>query len=636
MKKRKLLPVLAAALGILAVGIAGILLINLKERNNRMKLEAFHTQTFGEHVFFFRESDDHTAIQETIDAVYKEMEANQFGEERYALCFFPGDYSDLTVRVGFYTQVLGLGTRPTDVKIGTLTCSARWLGDDGNHNATQNFWRSVENVEIRSNTMWAVSQATDMRRVQIDGSLHLHDSYGWASGGFLSDSRILGMIDSGSQQQWLSRNNQYRTWIGENWNIVFVGDEPEGLPTGTWPAKSYTAVAQAPEISEKPLLLWTDPEKADTLGVLVPERRRDAVGLTWAQADDVDYSDLSWDVEEVRKYAREISPEVTGSLGEIPESFGHVSSFSDWYVASPESDTAVSITEALQNGKNILFTPGVYELTEPIKAGSDRILLGLGLASLKAAGANTCLETNGDDIRIAGLLFDAGPALTGADGTERMTEELLHIGEGKNVDLSDLYFRVGGTRTSSPAVARRCVTVDADRTIGDNLWVWRADHGDQVAWTKNRTENGIVINGEDVIMYALMVEHFHEYQTVWNGNGGRLYMYQSEVPYDVPREEVWMSHDGERYGYASIYVADPVTDFHGEGIGIYLFNRDASVRLQSVMEMPDREGVSVHHIISVMITGNPGALRVINDAGAPVVTPGATAILLDYENGVYR
>ena len=102
----------------------------------------------------------------------------------------------------------GLGLLPTDTKIKAINTYARWLSDDPkNHNATCNFWRSIENLEMQSDTVWAVSQATGMRRVKVDGNLALHDNYGWASGGFLADSQIEGIVDSGSQQQWLSRNN---------------------------------------------------------------------------------------------------------------------------------------------------------------------------------------------------------------------------------------------------------------------------------------------------------------------------------------------------------------------------------------------------------------------------------------------
>ena len=125
--------------------------------------------------------------------------------------------------------------------------------------------------------------------------------------------------------------------------------------------------------------------------------------------------------------------------------------------------------------------------------------------------------------------------------------------------------------------------------VGDNFWVWRADHGDNVAWEKNEAENGIIINGDDVTMYALMVEHFEQYQTVWNGDHGKVYMYQSEIPYDVPNQEVWMSHEGQKNGYASFYVDDAVDTFEAWGLGVYLYNRDASVELDTAMEVPDKK-----------------------------------------------
>ncbi|MCR4895832.1 MAG: glycoside hydrolase family 55 protein [Lachnospiraceae bacterium] len=592
----------------------------------------FHTDLLGENVYLFRETDDHEAIQRTVDELYDRLETDQFGRTRVALCFFPGDYSDVTVPVGFYTQVLGLGAYPTDVKLGALVCTATWLGDEYNHNATQNFWRSVENVEICSGTVWAVSQATDMRRVQIDGALHLHDDYGWASGGFLADSRILTMVDSGSQQQWLSRNNQYRTWVDDNWNIVLVGDEPGGLPVGTWPVKSYTVVDAAPAVQDKPLLLWTDPADPGDMGIMIPARREDATGISWSHGKHLDTSEAGWSPEEVKTYGRTLSEEVLTDLSLFPQELGRISGMDAWYVAKPEADDAASITAALAQGKNILFTPGVYDLAEPIRAEGSQVLLGLGLATLRAVAGNVCLETAGDDLMLAGLLFDAGPAAVSESGETQVSPNLLHVGAGKNVTLNDLYFRVGGTPTDRPARAERCITIDADGVIGENLWVWRADHGDQVAWDKNVTENGIVINGNDALMYALMVEHFHHYQTVWNGENGRLYMYQSEVPYDVPAGEDWTSRNGTRAGYASLYVDDAVTKWHGEGLGIYLYNRDATALLESAVELPDTPGVDAHHTITVLLTANPGMHHVINSSGAAVMRPGEEAILLDYCN----
>ena len=172
--------------------------------------------------------------------------------------------------------------------------------------------------------------------------------------------------------------------------------------------------------------------------------------------------------------------------------------------------------------------------------------------------------------------------------------------------------------------------------VGDNFWVWRADHGDNVAWEKNEAENGIIINGDDVTMYALMVEHFEQYQTVWNRDHGKVYMYQSEIPYDVPNQEVWMSHEGQKNGYASFYVDDAVDTFEAWGLGVYLYNRDASVELDTAMEVPDKNGVKVHNICTVMLTGYPGMNHIINESGDSVTFAGERKVICEYENGLIR
>ena len=85
------------------------------------------------------------------------------------------------------------------------------------------------------------------------------------------------------------------------------------------------------------------------------------------------------------------------------------------------------------------------------------------------------------------------------------------------------------------------ITINSNNVVADQIWIWRADHGAGVGWTTNPTKNGLVVNGNDVTIYGLFNEHHEEYQTLWNGNGGRVYFYQSEMPYDVPDQASWMS-----------------------------------------------------------------------------------------------
>src|SRR6516162_4539886 len=198
------------------------------------------TPDFGSNVLIFDPSM--TNIQSRLDAISSQQERNQFGTNRYALLFKPGHYN-LDVRMSFYMQVLGLGKSPDDVAItGAVRSKAPWR----NGNATVNFWRAVENLSVtptqdQHTNIWAVSQGTALRRVHVKGNLTFSDG-GWSSGGFMADCKIDDGVNSGTQQQWLSRNDDWGSWAGGAWNMVFVGvNDP---PRGTWPAPPYTVITR--------------------------------------------------------------------------------------------------------------------------------------------------------------------------------------------------------------------------------------------------------------------------------------------------------------------------------------------------------------------------------------------------------
>lgn len=572
----------------------------------------YHLEAFGGNVYFFASEDDPEEIQGILERIWKKQEKNQFGDDRYAVYFLPGIYDEkIQAKVGFYTQIAGLGASPDDVSLYNLTCDARWLGDNKNHNATCNFWRGAENLSVREYVTWAVSQATFMRRFHIGKTIYLHDSNGWASGGFLADSKVELAVNSGTQQQWLSRNCDWNTWIGENWNMVFAGIVEGKTPEGTWPEHAYTDVSVVDRIREKPFLAY-DKEKG--FGVYVPALRTEAVGVDWN-----------------------------------PGEFLPIDSF---YIARAESDTAETMNRALQEGKNLFLTPGIYEMEDAaIIDRENTVVLGTGLATLRSMKGNSCMEVRNSGVTVAGILFDAGPESTEhllwvgrAPAGEAMTAETDTMAGGTLIGedvvaadgrdtatlLADLFFRVGGAKNYDTEVDC-CVEIHQDGVIGDNFWVWRADHGNGVGWQRNRAGNGIRVTGDNVSVYALMVEHFQKYQTIWEGEDGKVIFYQCEIPYDVPDQEQWLSHDGAVNGFASYKVADTVERHEAYGLGIYLYNRDAEVELHSAMEVPEKaEGIRVHHICTVMITGNPGITHIINEQGDAVVTPGARAVILDY------
>lgn len=546
---------------------------------------------FGDNVFVFSPEDNVEDVQNKVDEIYKRQESNQFGSQRYALLFKPGEYdSSLEVNVGYYTQVSGLGVLPTDTNINKLWVNADWM----RHNATCNFWRGAENFSVNEYCMWANSQAVSLRRMNFNDGMVLSDGEGWSSGGFIADSYIAKTISSGSQQQYLTRNDDWRFWEGGVWNMVFVGVDRSKTPSGFWPYQPYTKVTATPVIQEKPYLTY---DETYGYGVVVPEIRTDAIGVSWTE----------------------------GTTGKFI-------SLNKFHIATPEKDDAVTINNAIKDGKHILLTPGIYELKGTIEVtNSDTIIYGMGLATIVATKGNVAMETaDVDGIKICGVLFDAG---------DEESETLLKVGSKKSdkshesnpIVLSDVYFRAGGTEYTGKV--KSCITINSNNVIGDNLWVWRADHGSNVGWEINTAPNGAIINGDDVTMYGLFVEHFQEYQTIWNGEGGELYFYQSEIPYDVPNQEAFMSHDGKVNGYASIKVSDDVKSFESYGIGVYSYNRDAKIDINSAVEVPDVKGVKLHNTLTVMLNGNPGISHVINNTGNSVTRAGSTARIEEYENG---
>jgi hypothetical protein len=516
--------------------------------------------------------------QREIDAIYATQEKGQFNSNRHAILLKPGKH-DLNINVGFYTQVAGLGVEPGDVHVvGSLESRARWMR---NRNATCNFWRCAENLSVTptlegDTAIWAVSQASALRRVHFKGNVNLWDG-GWSSGGFIADSVIDGVINSGSQQQWFSRNAAWGEWKGGNWNMVFVGTERP--PEGQWPDHPYTVIERTPVVREKPFLCFDDGKYF----VMVPPLHTDRKGVSWMSDGDR----------------------------------GEKISIEQFHVARADRDSAATINAALEAGKNVLFTPGIYKIDEPIKVTRpETIVLGFGYPALVAGTGNVIMQlADVDGLKIAGLMFES---------SEQVSPVLLEVGEkGSKADhsknptfLFDIYCRAGG------AINGRCksfVTINSSDVVGENLWLWRADHGEGAEWHLNRNENGLIVNGDDVTMYGLFVEHCHEYQTIWNGERGRVYFYQSEMPYDPPSQAEWMN--GSVRGYASYKVADHVKEHEAAGLGVYCVFWDAAIIADRAIEAPVTPGVRLWNMIAVRLNGKPesGINRVLNDMGEPVI-----------------
>jgi hypothetical protein len=567
----------------------------------------------GPNVRVFDPSMPVARIQAEVDAIAEQQVGNQFGAERYALLFKPGTYGTATeplnIQVGYYTEVSGLGLLPGDVVInGSVYVRNQCV--NGSCVALNNFWRSVENLTINVTTpgfgcysgeFWAVSQAAPMRRVDVNGQTTLMDycsNPAFASGGFIADSRLSGTVVNGSQQQFLVRNSTIGGWSNGVWNQVFagvVGAPPECFPA-TASCGPYTVVAASPVTREAPFLYV---DHAGHWRVFVPAVRRDAVGPSW----------------------------VSGAPA------GRSLPLRDFAVVRPGGDLR-QVRADLARGKNLLITPGVYEVPQTLQVSRPgAVVLGLGFATLVPTRGNVAMRVaDVAGVDVSGLNFDAGP---------KESPVLLQVGPrgARRADpryptaLQDVFFRIGGAAAGK---ARVSLEVNSDNTILDDIWAWRADHGNGVGWTVNTADTGVVVNGDHVTAYGLFVEHYQKTEVRWNGNAGTVIFFQNEMPYDPPSQEAWQQAPGVR-GWPAFQVANRVRTFHGYGMGSYsFFNQGVDIYADRAFQVPTTLAPgSLHNLLTVFLDpskGKGGILHVVNDVGgsSTITNPDVPVTVVDY------
>jgi hypothetical protein len=569
---------------------------------------------FGSNVLIFSPTMPQSQIQAAVDAVAAQQVSNQFGSQRFALLFEPGIYGSstdpLNFQVGYYTAVAGLGLSPNDVVING-SAYVRNQCNSGGCFALENFWRSLSNLTINVTTpdfgcysgeFWPVSQAAPMRRVHVNGYSSLMDyctGPSFASGGFIADSKFDGGITSGSQQQWVTRNSQLNGWSNGVWNQVFSG--VIGAPAQCFPAKKnvcgpYTTLATSPVTREAPYLYV---DSAGGYNVFVPSAQYNTAGTSWAS-------------------------------GQTPGSSIPIGNF---FIAQP-TDPAATINTALHRGKNLILTPGIYRLDQPIQVTRpDTVVLGLGFPTLIPTNGNASMQVaSAKGMLVSGVLFDAGAInspvlLQVGDGHARSDNEASDPSV-----LSDVFFRIGGAAAGK---ATTSLVVNSNNVILDDIWAWRADHGNGVGWTTNTADTGVIVNGANVTAYGLFVEHYQKYEVIWNGNGGTDIFFQNEMPYDVPSQTAWMEAPGVD-GYAAFKIADGVTSFSGYGMGSYsFFNQGVNIYAAHAFEVPSTlPAGSLHDLLTIFLStaGSGGILNVVNNTGgsSTITNPDTPVTVVSY------
>ena len=575
---------------------------------------------FGPNVCVFTDTMSQAAIQKDLDSIATQQVpvASQFSSQRYAVLFRPGTYGSaatpLVFQVGYYTQVAGLGAMPQDTVVNGAIDVFNNLCTAGTQdcNSDDNFWRSLSNLTLNvdlpssppayappivdpfgagctnSAEMWSASQAAPIRRAIINGSVVFQDycaNNNFASGGFIADSKVSGSLNFFGNQQFLVRNSAIGGAAGcpnGLWNMVYSGVQGAPAPVFTGQCQQNTVLPTSPVTEEEPFL-FTD--SSGNYNVFVPAVQHGSSGPSWA-----------------------------GGQGA-----GRTLPLSKFFVASPSTPTP-AITAALALGKNLILTPGVYNLNQPIVVSRPgTVVLGLGLATLVPQHGNAAMVvTPNHGVKLSGLIVDAGPV----NSPVLVSVGLPGLG-GSSTDpdvIQDVFFRIGGAETT-PTSATVSLLDNASNSIIDDVWAWRADHGNAVGWTQNTAATGLVVTGSGVTAYGLAVEHYQKNEVVWSGQGGTDIFFQNELPYDPPSQADWMASPTQN-GYPAFLVSPNVKTFQGYGMGSYVvfIQTTATLHDAEAFQAPHAPDVQFHNVFGVWISGSGGLDSIVNGVGGPVTS----------------
>jgi hypothetical protein len=547
--------------------------------------------------------------------------SSQFSNGRYSIFFEPGTYGSATdplvFQVGYYTQVAGLGALPADTVVNGAIDVFNDLCTAGtsNCNADDNFWRSMSNLTLNvdlptttptysppvgdpfgagcDNTaeFWAASQAAPLRRVDINGSVVFQDycaNNDFASGGFIADSQVSGTLEFNGNQQYMVRNSDIggaSGCPGGLWNMVYSGVQGAPSPAFTGQCEQNTVLATSPVTEEEPFL-YTD--SSGGFRVFVPALQRNSSGPSWASGSEA----------------------------------GTTLPLSSFFIASPTTPVA-AINIALALGKNLVLTPGVYNLDAPIVISHpNTVVLGQGFATLVPQRGNAALVAlSNDGVKLSGLIVDAGPVNSPVLVSVGTPGALGASAAANDPDLiQDVFFRVGGAETTATS-ATVSLLDNASHSIIDDVWAWRADHGNDVGWTANVGSTGVEVTGDDVTAYGLAVEHYQKSEVTWTGQGGTDVFFQNELPYDPPSQAAWRQ-SATQDGYPAFQVGAGVKTFQGYGMGSYVVFIDtkATLRDAAAFQAPKAAGIGFHDVFGVWIAGAGGLDSVINGVGGPVTS----------------
>jgi hypothetical protein len=617
---------------------------------------------------------DLAAIQTVVNNIATQQvplsaQFNNTPNDGYSLFFEPGTYGSATdplvFQVGYYTEVAGLGAVPQDTIInGQIDVFPNALDSEpgpGNcgvaagstcywANSTVNFWRSLSNLDLNvmtdgnptyvptplsmsapisngncfggSTDFWSVSQATPVRSVIINGNLNFqsycsetgYNSNNYGSGSYVANSEINGQLDWSGNQQGIARNSDFDSAVGYVWNYVYSGD---ACPPGYTPVAPATACSPTQDSFNNSNPSATNAALAGVNGLYGVQQITELPQSPVTQEEPFLYtgSNQNWDVFVPAVQHNSVGPNFLNGT-----EAGTSVPLSDFFIASPNTPE-FQVQAALDHGQDLVLTPGLYDLNSPIVVSHpDTIVLGLGFATLVPQRGNAAMvvvPNNG--VKLSGMIFDAGPVNSPVLLSVGTPGQFFGGNFGGNNSandpdlIQDIFFRIGGAE-STPVSATVSLLDNADNSIIDDVWAWRADHGADTTvtgpqgqvgagWTYNQGATGLAVTGNNVTAYGLAIEHYQQNEVVWSGNNGTVVFFQNELPYDPPTQAAWETSSVQP-GYPSFLVSDNVQSFNGYGMASYVvfIYTNATLWDSAAFEAPQNPGVQFTDTMDLFIS----------------------------------
>lgn len=358
-----------------------------------------------------------------------------------------------------------------------------------------NFWRSIINVNCPLANL-SISQASPIRNC-LFGSLTLCagccaycggiDSCDYTSGGFMANSIIQNDMSFGSQQQFLAKDCHFKgNVIGGAWNITLLNckiDKAIGYTSGR-----YT------QVNDQDFQRYTYPDITMSIqdgnvviSQIVVNKKLFTSDSIYIQdypfkPDSQDIDDKNW-------------IDITDLLDDT------ISTYNQYNV--------------------IILVNGLYKITRNIECNKHIIGLGLPIIQLEK-------EIKFKQNCISSLIFDTYGQFTG-------TNLITYLYEVVSFDICIRHGGFNNIKNIKISLNNSCALNVGNDCYIEHLWCWKADHGaDGNSFTNQENspaDYGVIVDGVNVHICGLHVEHFDRENLIWNGDNGKLIFFQNEIPY---------------------------------------------------------------------------------------------------------